>query len=74
MQKKEEIQTVLATNKSAIGVIYDNVYITPSFIKFDEAFEGITYRQRIIIKNIGNRPAFIKIRQSNSLVNIFQFK
>jgi len=70
-EKKEKIQTVLATNKSATGVKYDDVYITPSYIKFDEAFEGVTYRRRIIIKNIGNRSAFIRIRQSNSLVNIF---
>lgn len=70
-QKKQKIQTVLVTNKSAIGVKYDDVYITPSYIKFDEAFEGVTYRQHIIIKNIGKRPAFIRIHQSNSLVNIF---
>lgn len=71
MQEGEEIQTLLATNKSATGIKYDNVYITPSYIKFDEAFEGVTYRQRITIKNVGNRPALIRIRQSNSLVNIF---
>lgn len=71
MEEEEEIQTLLATNKSATGIKYDNVYITPSYIKFDEAFEGVTYRQRITIKNVGNRPALIRIRQSNSLVNIF---
>lgn len=72
MEEREEIlQSILNTDELPTGIKYGDIYITPSYIKFDEAFEGVTYRQRITIKNIGNRPAFIRIRQSNSLVNIF---
>ncbi|RLU22209.1 hypothetical protein DMN91_006590, partial [Ooceraea biroi] len=67
MQEGEEAQTVLTRNQSATGIKYDNVYITPSHIEFNEAIEGVTYRQRITMKNIGSKPAFIRIREPNSL-------
>lgn len=57
-------------DKSVKGVKHNDVYITPSHIEFVEAFEGISYQQCIIIKNVGNRSAFIRIRQPNSIVNI----
>ncbi|XP_077263814.1 cilia- and flagella-associated protein 47 [Temnothorax americanus] len=68
----QEMQTILSTNELTTGIRYDDVYISPSHIKFDEAFEGVTYRQRIIIKNIGYKPAFIRIRQLNFIA--FQVK
>lgn len=71
MQEEEEEQTLLATNELAAGVKHENVYITPSHIEFTEAIEGATYRRRITIKNIGIKSAFIRIRQPNSIVNIF---
>lgn len=74
MQKREEtltVGTVGTRNKLGAGIKFDNVYITPSHIEFNEAIEGITNRQRIIMKNIGSKPAFIRIREPNSLVNIF---
>ncbi|XP_032680467.1 cilia- and flagella-associated protein 47-like [Odontomachus brunneus] len=55
-------------SRSATGLKYNNVYITPSHIEFTEALEGVTYRQCITIKNIGNRSAFIRIRQPHSIV------
>ncbi|TGZ55685.1 Uncharacterized protein DBV15_01392 [Temnothorax longispinosus] len=66
------MQTILSTNELTTGIRYDDVYISPSHIKFDEAFEGVTYRQRIVIKNIGYKPAFIRIRQLNFIA--FQVK
>ncbi|XP_014478927.1 PREDICTED: uncharacterized protein LOC106746645 [Dinoponera quadriceps] len=54
-------------NKSVTGVKHNNVYITPSQVEFTEAAEGISYRQCITIKNVGNRSAFIRIRQPNSI-------
>lgn len=63
-------QTILIADELATGVRYDDVYISPSHIKFNEAFEGITYRQRITIKNVGYKPALIRIRQLNSIVNM----
>lgn len=55
-------------DKNAKSVRYDDVYITPGYIKFDEAFEGITYQRHITIKNVGIKPAFIKIHQPTSMV------
>lgn len=70
MQEKQEIQTAFTTDELATGIRYDDVYISPSHIKFNEAFEGVTYRQRITIKNVGYKPAFIRICQLNSIVNM----
>ncbi|XP_011629828.2 uncharacterized protein LOC105422224 [Pogonomyrmex barbatus] len=66
IQERKEIQIALPIDELA-GIKHDNVYISPSHIKFNEAFEGITYRQRMTIKNIGYKSAFVKIRQPNSI-------
>lgn len=71
MQEGEETQEVLPAKDLATGVKHDDVYITPSRIEFIEAFEGVTYRQRVTIKNIGSKTALIKIHQPNSIVKIF---
>lgn len=70
MQGEQEIQTIFIRDELATGIRYDDVYISPSHIKFNEAFEGVTYRQRITIKNVGYKPALIRIRQLNSIVNM----
>ncbi|XP_011873042.1 PREDICTED: uncharacterized protein LOC105564890 [Vollenhovia emeryi] len=73
MQEEQEIQkSAVLTDELARGIRYDDVYISPSHIKFNEAFEGVTYRQRITIKNVGYKPALIRIRQLNSIA--FQVK
>lgn len=69
-QEKQEMQAVHTTDELATGIRFDDVYISPSHVKFNEAFEGVMYRQRITIKNVGYKPAFIRIRQLNSIVNI----
>lgn len=70
MQGEQEIPTIFIADELATGIRYDDVYISPSHMKFDEAFEGVTYRQRITIKNIGYKPAFVRIRQLNSIVSM----
>lgn len=64
------METVPIRNKLAKGVKYDDVQIIPSYVEFTEAIEGVTYRQHITIKNIGNKSKFIRIRQPNSIVSI----
>ncbi|KYN08347.1 Uncharacterized protein CXorf59, partial [Cyphomyrmex costatus] len=72
MQKKQKIQTAPNKDELATGIRYDDVYISPSHIKFNEAFEGVTYRQRITIKNVGYKSALIRICPLNSIA--FQVK
>ncbi|XP_011066697.1 PREDICTED: uncharacterized protein LOC105153498 [Acromyrmex echinatior] len=72
MQKRQKTLIAPAIDESATGIRYDDVYISPSHIKFNEAFEGVAYRQRIIIKNVGYKPALIRICPLNSIV--FQVK
>lgn len=67
---KQEIQTAFITDELAAGVRYDDVYISPGYIKFNETFEGVTHRQRITMKNVGYKPALIRICQLNSIVNM----
>ncbi|KAG5333859.1 CFA47 protein, partial [Acromyrmex heyeri] len=72
MQKRQKTLIAPAIDESATGIRYDDVYISPSHIKFSEAFEGVAHRQRIIIKNVGYKPALIRICPLNSIV--FQVK
>ncbi|XP_011691903.1 PREDICTED: uncharacterized protein LOC105452479 isoform X2 [Wasmannia auropunctata] len=72
IQEGQKMQTALTTDELATGIRYDDVYISPSHIQFNEAFEGVTYRHRITIKNIGYKPALIRICQLNSIA--FQVK
>ncbi|KYM78570.1 Uncharacterized protein CXorf59, partial [Atta colombica] len=65
MQKGKKMQIAPTIHES--GIRYDDVYISPSHIKFNETFEGITHRERIIIKNVGCKPAFIRIYPLNSI-------
>lgn len=48
---------------------YDDIQISPNFIEFKDAREGLTSSQKIVIRNIGTKPAFIRIREPNSLVD-----
>jgi len=68
MQKGKKMRIAPTIHDS--GIRYDDVYISPSHIKFNETFEGITHRERIIIKNVGCKPAFIRIYPLNSIVNM----
>ncbi|KYN34233.1 Uncharacterized protein CXorf59 [Trachymyrmex septentrionalis] len=72
MQKGQKMQIAPIMDESATGIRYDDVYISPSHIKFSEAFEGVVHRQRIIIKNVGYKPALIRICPLNSIA--FQIK
>ncbi|XP_036143215.1 uncharacterized protein LOC118645691 [Monomorium pharaonis] len=69
---KQEVKKTFRTDELATGIRYDDVYISPSHIKFNETFEGVTHRQRITIKNVGYKPALIKISHPNSIA--FQVK
>lgn len=48
---------------------YDDIQIIPNFIEFKDAREGLTCSQKIVIKNVGTKPAFIRIRKPSSLVD-----
>lgn len=74
MQKGQKIQIVPTIDESATGIRYNDVYISPSHIKFNETFEGITHRQRITIKNVGYKPAVIRICPLNSIVNMLNMR
>ncbi|XP_043492465.1 cilia- and flagella-associated protein 47-like [Polistes fuscatus] len=51
---------------------YDDVHISPNFIEFNDAREGLPFVKKIVIRNCGTRPAFIRIREPNSMA--FQVK
>lgn len=73
-QSKIGVARSLTTmSKPVAGLKYNNVYITPSYIEFADALEGVSYQQCITIKNIGNTSVFIRIRQPNSIVNISRY-
>lgn len=50
------------------SIEYDSVRISPSFMEFKDAFEGMTFRQLFIIQNVGKHPAHIRICSPNSIV------
>ncbi|XP_029049389.1 uncharacterized protein LOC114879055 [Osmia bicornis bicornis] len=72
IQEGVEVSSVRDANDAVPSAIHDNVHITPSYIEFKEASEGITCRQLITIKNTGLKPAFVKLRQPYSIA--FQVK
>lgn len=69
IQEGVEIRSVRDLSEAIPSAIHDNVHITPSYIEFQEASEGITCRQRITIKNTGLKPAFVRLRQPYSIVS-----
>ncbi|XP_034195084.2 cilia and flagella-associated protein 47 isoform X2 [Osmia lignaria lignaria] len=72
IQEGVEVSSVRDSNDAVPSAVHDNVHITPSYIEFKEASEGITCRQLITIKNTGLKPAFVKLRQPYSIA--FQVK
>ncbi|KAG7200973.1 hypothetical protein KM043_003330 [Ampulex compressa] len=67
MREGAEIKSIPPSVEMVPSARHDNVHITPSFIEFTEAAEGITCRQRITIKNTGSKPALVRIREPNSI-------
>ena len=47
---------------------FDDVRITPSYMLFDNAYEGKHYKERLVIQNCGSRLAFIRLCEPNSKV------
>ncbi|KAK2584069.1 hypothetical protein KPH14_006516 [Odynerus spinipes] len=72
IQEQAEVQSAFPMVDMKSKSCYDDVHITPSFIEFKEATEGITSSQSIVIQNRGTKPAFIRIREPNSMA--FQVK
>lgn len=69
VQEGINIQYIPSSIDQSVSVQHDNVHIYPRFIEFNEASEGITCQQRITIKNIGKKAAFIKVRRAKSIVS-----
>ena len=69
MQEGIDVQYIPGSTDQSVTVKHDDVHIYPRFLEFNEASEGITCQQRIIIKNAGKKPAFIKVHQAKSIVS-----
>lgn len=69
MLMQEGIPYIPNSVDQSVTAQYDGVHVHPSFIEFNEASEGITCQQRIVIKNTGKKSAFIKVHQTKSIVS-----
>jgi hypothetical protein len=52
-------------------LVIDDVRITPSYMIFENAYEGKHYRQNMVIQNCGKHLAFIRLGEPNSRVPLF---
>lgn len=69
MQENIEMKYFPTTVEVVPISYYDDVHISPNYIEFKDAREGLTCSQKIVIKNVGTKPAFIRIRKPSSLVD-----
>ncbi|KAK1123765.1 hypothetical protein K0M31_008460 [Melipona bicolor] len=67
MQEGIDVQYIPSSVDPSLTAQHDSVHIYPRFIEFNEASEGITCHQRIVIKNTGKKSAFIKVHQTKSI-------
>ncbi|KAI4480245.1 hypothetical protein M0804_010243 [Polistes exclamans] len=72
MPENVEIRSIPTTVEIIPISHFDDVHISPSFIEFNDAREGLPFIKKILIRNCGTRPAFIRIREPNSMA--FQVK
>ncbi|XP_048506243.1 cilia and flagella-associated protein 47-like isoform X1 [Athalia rosae] len=56
-----------ALNIKANYIEYDSVRLSPRYMEFKDALEGMTFRQLFIIQNMGKHPAHIRICAPNSI-------
>lgn len=68
---RELIPKAIAYDEGKAFLEVHGVRITPPFLEFKIAIEGVTYRQNLTIRNVGKSMVTVNIGKPTSVVSVF---